>query len=58
MANSNDKSDAKSDATRQPYEKPRLKEFGQVGALTQAGTGGMVEGMMDMGMMAEKKDRP
>jgi len=28
---------------RQPYERPALREFGPVGALTQAGTGTMME---------------
>jgi len=31
-------------AVRKPYSPPRLKEFGPVGALTQAGTGAMSEG--------------
>ena len=35
--------------SRAKYEPPRLKEFGQVGMLTQGGSGAMVEGSQGMG---------
>ena len=34
---------------RRDYEKPCLREFGPVGALTQAGTGQVSEAMVGMG---------
>jgi hypothetical protein len=37
--------------TRRPYSPPKLKEFGPVGALTQAGTGLSSE-VMNNGMLA------
>ena len=37
---------------RSPYSAPRLREYGHVGALTQSGTGTMVEGGMGMGGMS------
>jgi hypothetical protein len=44
---------------RKPYARPELREFGQVGALTQSGTGDKAErGGMDMGMMGLDKDKP
>jgi hypothetical protein len=57
--------DARSN-TREEYARPELKVFGQVGALTQSGSNGVVEegmeipmGGMDMGMdMALDKARP
>jgi len=42
---------------REPYAQPALKELGHVSSLTQAGSFGDAEGMMDMGMMAEMKMR-
>jgi hypothetical protein len=36
---------------REEYTRPTLKEFGQVGALTQAGTGGAVEAGNEKPMM-------
>jgi hypothetical protein len=49
-------------SARKPYTQPKLKEFGQVGALTQSGTGNMGE-MVDamgnvMGKMADMESRP
>ena len=41
-----DKKDVQPDR-RQTYERPKLREFGQVGALTQAGSGPEIE--MGMG---------
>jgi len=38
--------DARS-ADREEYARPKLKVFGQVGALTQSGTGLEIEGMMN-----------
>ena len=35
--------------SRAKYVPPRLKEFGQVGMLTQGGSGAMVEGSQGMG---------
>ena len=58
----NSERNEKLSAARKPYTQPKLKEFGQVGALTQAGTNGMAEmfGMMGeiMGMMADDESRP
>lgn len=36
-------------AGRQEYARPRLKDFGSVGALTQGGTAGLVEQPAGMG---------
>ena len=36
-------------AGRQEYARPRLKDFGSVGALTQGGTAGVVEQPAGMG---------
>jgi len=49
--------DARS-AAREEYARPKLRVFGQVGALTQSGSGLDAEKAMDMGMMAEMKQRP
>ena len=43
---------------REAYFPPKLKVFGPVGALTQAGTGMMGEGMIDpMGVLKCGKDK-
>jgi len=38
-------------AGRQEYARPRLKDFGSVGALTQSGTAGKLEQMSGQGSM-------
>ena len=47
---------------RKTYGRPKLTEFGHVGALTQSGTGNGPEMFDDMGvimgMMPEMMDRP
>ena len=39
------------DTTRTAYEPPKLRMFGQVGKLTQGGSGGMSETFYTMGPM-------
>lgn len=52
------KSPSHDDPRRAGYSTPILKEFGSVGALTQAGTGGMSEAM-GMGISGSSmQDRP
>jgi hypothetical protein len=41
-----------SPGARQPYAQPKLKELGQVSALTQSGTGNNAEMVDPMGPMA------
>jgi hypothetical protein len=50
------KQDEALSGAREPYAQPKLKELGQVGALTQAGTGVMAE--MGVGMMDAMNQRP
>jgi hypothetical protein len=40
---------------RAAYSAPKLKVFGPVGTLTQAGTGTRAEGGMGMGMSGKKR---
>ena len=42
-------------AIREVYATPKLKVFGPVGALTQAGTSGQVEPVMGMSMSAMQR---
>jgi len=42
---------------RQPYAQPKLKELGQVSALTQSGTGNNAEMIDPMGPMAMMENR-